>query len=553
MVRFFDNADRSNLLSGVIELAPSSSKPGESSLLASISSPQILVSINIYSPVKASSLNLLMDTLCVLRNADPEQQITLTSDEAANISMTRTLFRSETNEPYAIQGGSSVSIGTVLTLYLVTGESAYRDVLTSNVFGSEDNFSAELRYISKKLKTLNTHYDSTTTAYDLYLLANELLLYDMFPGAVSADFTEFTCIQADGSPCLLQGRSTVESQNYNRLLPNDYSLSGRVGDEVLLISDVLGTDYMAILSSSEFVNTFAGLPSNPSEKANAVIDSDEIPQKAVIPTGSDPERYEYIFGKDEEYRYFTVYDKPKGYGSASAAKSHMKTITVPCWKIENGKRVSSTYSLTVNKKLVNNVQCIFEEIYDLDIKFPIKYMSGYGYRKVGGVALTMLDYMSIHSFGCAIDINPGDYDNDLYVGYGQDLRDKSNPYCIPDEVIEIFAKYGWNWGGNFSICSDTMHFQYLGLGYLQYSADDTFPLVELTSPLTSGEVTDNLQMRLNKLGYLDKNDMSGYFDTTTWNALKAFQRDNDISPSGTTDYKTWERIINLTHDQPYVF
>ena len=65
------------------------------------------------------------------------------------------------------------------------------------------------------------------------------------------------------------------------------------------------------------------------------------------------------------------------------------------------------------------------------------------YRKVGGVALSKSRIMSIHSFGAAIDINPGDYDNDYFLGKGNDLRDKSNPYCIPDEVIAIFEKYGF--------------------------------------------------------------------------------------------------------------
>lgn len=525
----------------------------ESCMLTSQPGGEIIVSMNVFSPISTESLNPLIEALCFLRNYNADAYITISAKEAKLINTTATVTLSETGAKYELSADSKITERSLLALYLVTGETVYRDILSDRIFSSKSDFKKELRYVVKKLKTLNTKYNGETTVNDLYLICNELLSYDDFSKAVSANFTEFTAEQADGTGVLLTGKKGEVGEDYEDYLPKDYQITANIGNDVLMISDVVGACYMAISSTGNYSLAYSGLPKNPTLKANATIEEGSIPKKAVIPTGDDEERYKFILGDDFEFHYITIDNKPKGYETAAKAKANMKTITVPCWKLENGKKVSSKYTITINKKLAENVKCIFEEIYKLDVKFPIKYMSGYGYRKTGGVGLVNSRYMSIHSFGAAIDINPGDYDNDLFLGYGNDLRDKSNPYCIPDEVIEIFAKYGWNWGGNFSICSDTMHFQYFGLSFLQYTAEDKFPVVELTTPFQTGEVVTNLQKRLNALGYLEKSEMNGKFDTITWNALKSFQRDNNISPSGTTDYITWETIINMTHDLPYVF
>ncbi|MDE7297904.1 MAG: peptidoglycan-binding protein [Lachnospiraceae bacterium] len=272
--------------------------------------------------------------------------------------------------------------------------------------------------------------------------------------------------------------------------------------------------------------------------------------KVNIPSESNNERYQYLFGMD--VREITMSTPPKGYENREAAASHMVTITVPVWKMKaNGDKYSSTYKLTVNKKLSASVKAIFKEIYALDIKFPIKQLLGFAYRKVGGVGLSKSTLMSVHSFGAAIDINPGDYDNDYFLGKGNDLRDKSNPYCIPDEVIEIFEKYHWFWGGNFEICADTMHFQYLGLEMLNYQNNPPFRDLKVKSGYMKGTDVRNLQQRLCELGY--KVTIDGVYGSKTASAVKQYQKDRGLPANGQVDYKTWETIINETHYMPYAF
>jgi hypothetical protein len=70
--------------------------------------------------------------------------------------------------------------------------------------------------------------------------------------------------------------------------------------------------------------------------------------------------------------------------------------------------------------------------------------------------------MSMHSFGMTIDINVS------YSNYWRwSVRDKSEdsptliPYKnrIPVEIVEIFEKHGFIWGGKW-YHYDTMHFEY---------------------------------------------------------------------------------------------
>ncbi len=285
-------------------------------------------------------------------------------------------------------------------------------------------------------------------------------------------------------------------------------------------------------------------------EAEEIYGKNGIPDTARIPLENDDERYKYITGLEEQT--YTINNMPAGYRTDAEAKQQMVTFSVPIWQMgTDGKRIPSTHRLTVNSRLAESVKCIFTEIYDLEIQFPINYLSGYSYRKVGGSGLEDSRLMSAHSFGVAIDINNGDYDNDYFLGAGNDLRNKDNPFCIPDSVIAIFEKYGWFWGGNFSICSDTMHFQYFGLDFLQYTSEEPFPILSYRRKGMDSVHIRNLIQRLQRLGYLEKSGSK--FTLEVENAVKKFQTDNQLKPDGIVDYETWVPLINATHDMQYTF
>ncbi len=147
---------------------------------------------------------------------------------------------------------------------------------------------------------------------------------------------------------------------------------------------------------------------------------------------------------------------PSSYFKSSALASRlMETIEVEAWKLDkNGNRYPSTVKLTVNKNLKNNYINAFRELYAL--AFPIKSVGCYNYRNTHGGRL------SEHALGTAVDINPDEnfctYSDGSRVG--KYYKPYEDPYSVTPEVIRVFKKYGFSWGGNWTGTVDYMHFAY---------------------------------------------------------------------------------------------
>ena len=350
---------------------------------------------------------------------------------------------------------------------------------------------------------------------------------------------------ASGTENNASGSQTADQQQPEETedAPDELTEEDLIGLSELEIAELKASRDSSYKNTKEYI---AALLITSAQHYNADI----VAEALSIPTESNDARYEFITGKG--YKAYTTSNMPSGFKSDAQASAQMVTFDVPVWKMNSkGVKYSSVWSITIHKRLEASVRCIFSDIYLLDIKFPFKVLKGYNYRKVGGSGLVNSKLMSTHAFGVAIDINLGDYDNDYYLGRGNDLRDKSNPYCIPDSVIEIFANYGWYWGGNYDICADTMHFQYFGLEFLQYDSDEPFPILSLGRENMKAVYISNLTKRLTRLGYLESE--SETFTEEVDLAVRAFQSDNGLEPDGIVDYETWEPMINATHDMSYAF
>ena len=135
--------------------------------------------------------------------------------------------------------------------------------------------------------------------------------------------------------------------------------------------------------------------------------------------------------------------------------------------------------LIVNKLIAEEVLSIFREIYD--IGFPIEKMkiislydysdelsmednntSAFNFRQI-----TNGDTLSNHSLGLAIDINPA---VNPYIKSNTILPTNATPYIDrnqdalglikkDDSIYEIFKKYGWTWGGDWTSPKDYQHFE----------------------------------------------------------------------------------------------
>ena len=148
------------------------------------------------------------------------------------------------------------------------------------------------------------------------------------------------------------------------------------------------------------------------------------------------------------------------YANAAEAERHQVTISVQVWDFDaNGNKVTKTKRFQIHEALAQTVQQIFAEIYASGERFPIRTLGGYCWRGNGS--------SSEHCLGTAIDINWEE--NYMCTNSGVALTGShwlpgSDPYSIPadSDVVRIFAKYGFGWGGTWNSKKDYMHFSYFG-------------------------------------------------------------------------------------------
>ena len=142
----------------------------------------------------------------------------------------------------------------------------------------------------------------------------------------------------------------------------------------------------------------------------------------------------------------------KMYGDCRSGKGPPPQVTVPWLKSKGGGVVRITSVNGVHEAL----RAVSKELDTLSHRF-VKFLKPnagtYNCRKIAGT-----NRLSVHAFAAAIDINV------KYAHYWKWTKpDHSGAYPwrnrIPEEIVEIFERHGFIWGGRW-YHYDTMHFEY---------------------------------------------------------------------------------------------
>lgn len=198
-------------------------------------------------------------------------------------------------------------------------------------------------------------------------------------------------------------------------------------------------------------NTGENTTNNTGSSDSEDLIAQTIPQGLAWYGESYSDKVTRIFGAGSSYHK---------YGSSSEAASHQTVISVQVWDFDkNGNKVTRTRRFSINSALASTVEQIFAEIYASDEQFPIYSLGGYNWRGDSS--------SSEHCLGTAIDINPDE--NYMCTNSGRALTGTHwspgiDPYSISpnSDVVRIFAKYGFGWGGTWNSKKDYMHFSYFG-------------------------------------------------------------------------------------------
>ncbi len=142
----------------------------------------------------------------------------------------------------------------------------------------------------------------------------------------------------------------------------------------------------------------------------------------------------------------------KMYGDCEKGEVEAKLVDV-AWLPEHK---GGTVRVNSANGLAKALEAVSAELDGMDEKF-IRYLKPsagtYNCRVIAGTKR-----MSMHAYAAAIDINTKVSD---YWRWAKPAKDGTYPYKnqIPIEIVEIFEKHGFIWGGKW-YHYDTMHFEY---------------------------------------------------------------------------------------------
>lgn len=146
-------------------------------------------------------------------------------------------------------------------------------------------------------------------------------------------------------------------------------------------------------------------------------------------------------------RYEPFFKKMYGSTQSEINKNLTKIIWLP-------KSTNKTIMVTKINNIDKKLQAISDELELLpkELKlFVDNPAGGANWRKI-----SKTNRISTHSFGIAIDINVKNSDYWLWQKSNNNIKYKNK---IPFEIVKIFEKHGFIWGGKW-YHYDTMHFEY---------------------------------------------------------------------------------------------
>lgn len=175
----------------------------------------------------------------------------------------------------------------------------------------------------------------------------------------------------------------------------------------------------------------------------SILDQLALPYPAgasPLPPADDPGRI----------RNQAFFDKMYGDCRSGEVASNLVRIA---WLPKSGGHVVTITRVNGVDRRLEAVSRELDELPAEDRRYLYPIGGTYNCRPVAGTNQT-----SMHSYGAAIDINTGSSD---YWRWSRSARGDTPAYRnrIPPEIVAIFERHGFIWGGRWSHF-DTMHFEY---------------------------------------------------------------------------------------------
>lgn len=157
-----------------------------SSLIINTSDDEVLYANNVYQRMYPASLTKLITALVVLKQGDLNDIVTISYNASHITESGATLC--------GFKEGDKVKLDALLNSLLVYSGNDAGIAIAEHIGGSEAGFAKLMNETAKSVGAVHSNFINAhglhddnhyTTAYDLYLIFNELLMYDKFVSIIS--------------------------------------------------------------------------------------------------------------------------------------------------------------------------------------------------------------------------------------------------------------------------------------------------------------------------------------------------------------------------------
>lgn len=230
-----------------------------SAALFNVNNKEAVFAQNVYGKVYPASLTKVMTALVALKYGTTDQILTASS----NVKIT------ESGAQLAgIKEGDQMTLDQALHILLMYSANDAAIMIAEGVGGSVDGFSQMMNNEAKALGATNTNFvnanglsddEHYTTAYDLYLIFNEAIKYDLFNEIISQPTYTTVYTDKDGKEKNITVNSTNGFLSGSYPAPESVNvIGGKTGTTaaaghclVLLSRNPSGNPYISIIMSSD--------------------------------------------------------------------------------------------------------------------------------------------------------------------------------------------------------------------------------------------------------------------------------------------------------------
>ncbi len=222
-------------------------------ILVDMTTNELIQAQNIYNKIYPASITKLLTAYVVFKYGNLDDEITITEDDCGITESGAQLI--------GFKKGDVIKVSDLLYCLLVYSGNDSATALAQYISGSDDAFSELMNEEAKNLGCNNTHYTNPhglhdenhyTCAYDVYIVLEACMQYELFRTISQTVDYEFTHKTADGSYATKSFSTTNKFKLGNYELPAGITiLGGKTGNTyaagtnlIMVISNEAGEEYV---------------------------------------------------------------------------------------------------------------------------------------------------------------------------------------------------------------------------------------------------------------------------------------------------------------------